>query len=294
MNIDIDEKDQPSTDPSVQTAPAAMLRIRGLEVVYSGRRRRSRPAVSDIDLDVRAGSTTALVGESGSGKSTIAKTIVGLQRPSAGSIELDGESVIAPNGAFRRPVLDRISMIFQDPVSSLNPSKTVGATLLESLGRRTKGASRDALRDRLASQLAEVGLDASAVSKYPVHFSGGQRQRIAIARALIREPQLIICDEPTSALDLSVQAQILNLLLELQASRSVAYLFISHDMAVVEHISDDIAVISGGRIVERGSVAEVLDAPTHPYTQRLLAAVPQPIAPRGDDTPPPASRGGSI
>lgn len=261
-----------------------LLRIRSLEVTYGrGRRRRpSTPAVEGIDLDVFFGQTTALVGESGSGKSTIAKALVGLHAPSAGEMLLDGRSMVSASGRYRPEVLDDISMVFQDPFSSLNPALTVGATLAESLGRRVRSMSRSDLDERMVRSLEVVGLDASASRRFPANFSGGQRQRIAIARALIREPRLIICDEPTSALDLSVQAQILNLLLDLQEARGVAYLFISHDMAVVEHIADTVAVISGGRIVESGAAADVLKQPQHPYTQRLLASVPKPIAHAGN------------
>lgn len=264
---------------TVDTTQTPLLKVRDLDVAYAGRGRRAgRSAVKGASFDVMSTSTTALVGESGSGKSSIAKAILGLQAPSGGSIEFDGRSVVDPRGRYRREVLDDISMIFQDPFSSLNPSMTVGSTLAESLGRRRSSFSTTELDDRIRQVLGEVGMDHGAAARFPANFSGGQRQRIAIARALIREPRLIVCDEPTSALDLSVQAQILNLLLDVQEARQVAYLFISHDMAVVEHLADTVVVINEGEIVEQGGSARLFAEPQHPYTQRLLASAPRPVA----------------
>jgi len=228
-------------------------------------------AVDGVSLRVATGETVGLVGESGSGKSTVGNAVLGLVRPTGGRITLAGKDITHLTGSARRAVADRVQVVFQDPNGSLNPSRTVGATLAEPLRVRGK-LSRAAAAARVVETLRRVGLAEDAVRRYPRQFSGGQRQRIAIARALVLEPDLVICDEPTSALDLSVQAQVLNLLLDLQEQLGMAYLFISHDIDVVRHMSHRVAVLHSGQLVEQGPAGRVLSEPTDPYTRTLLAA----------------------
>ncbi len=231
-------------------------------------------AVDGVSLELWQGRTLAVVGESGSGKTTIGKAILQLIRPSAGRVLFRGADLTGLPPRRLRPLRRAFQIVFQDPYSSLNPRMRVADILLEGM-RALKVGANDAQRgQRVVELLAQVGLPAEARLRYPHEFSGGQRQRIAIARALAVEPQLIVCDEPTSALDLSVQAQILNLLRELQERLGLAYLFITHNMGVVAHLAHRVAVVYLGRIVEQGSVDEVLKAPRHPYTQALLSAVP--------------------
>jgi peptide/nickel transport system ATP-binding protein len=234
-------------------------------------------AVDGVSLALARGKTLALVGESGCGKTTVGKAILQLIAPTGGSVQLDGRELTGLSRHALRPLRQRMQMIFQDPFASLNPRLAVGALIAEgmqALGLATQGkAERDAA---IAVLLQQVGLDPSAANRYPHEFSGGQRQRIAIARALAVQPDLIVCDEPTSALDVSVQAQILNLLKALQDELGLSYLFITHNFAVVEYLAHEVAVMYLGRIVEQGTVDEVLRAPQHPYTRALLAAVPSP------------------
>jgi oligopeptide/dipeptide ABC transporter ATP-binding protein len=229
--------------------------------------RRSLRAVADVSLHVAAGETLALVGESGSGKSTLGNVVAGLQRPTAGRVRFRGA---APDQASRRA----IQIIFQDPFGALDPRMPVSAIIAEPLLIQRRGTGRDRAA-RAAALVDQVGLPRDALNRYPHEFSGGQRQRIAIARALAPDPELIVADEPLSALDVSIQSQILNLLRALQQARGLAYLFISHDLAVVNHLADRVAVLYLGRLVEVAPRAELFATPSHPYTQALLAAVPR-------------------
>ena len=230
-------------------------------------------ASDDVSFDIRKGETFALVGESGSGKSTIAKMIVGLLEPSAGEIRFDGKVMDFASGAAMRALRRRFQMIFQDPFASLNPRWRVGDIIAEPI--RTFGLMRGAEIGREVGRLLDVvGLSAADATKFPHEFSGGQRQRIAIARALSSRPEFIVCDEPTSALDVSVQAQILNLMRDLQDEFGLTYLLISHDLSVVRHMSNRIGVLYLGRLVEVADAKRLFTDPQHPYTRMLLDAVP--------------------
>ena len=234
-------------------------------------------AVDGVSLALAPGRTLALVGESGCGKTTVGKAVLQLVAPTGGTVRLAGRELVGLSRRELRPLRRRLQMIFQDPFASLNPRLPVGEIIAEGMTALAEGARPPAeLEAAVAALLAQVGLDAGAAQRYPHEFSGGQRQRIAIARALAVQPEVIVCDEPTSALDVSVQAQILNLLRGLQDELGLAYLFITHNFAVVEHLAHEVAVMYLGRIVERGTVDEVLRTPRHPYTQALLAAVPSP------------------
>ncbi len=230
-------------------------------------------ATADVSFDIRRGETFALVGESGSGKSTIAKMIVGLLEPSAGKIVFDGQQMDFQSGAAMRALRRRFQMIFQDPFASLNPRWHVGDIIAEPI--RTFGLMRGAaVMKEVARLLDVVGLSATDAAKFPHEFSGGQRQRIAIARALSSRPEFIVCDEPTSALDVSVQAQILNLMRDLQDEFGLTYLLISHDLSVVRHMSNRIGVLYLGRLVEVADGKKLFTEPQHPYSRMLLDAVP--------------------
>jgi peptide/nickel transport system ATP-binding protein len=231
-------------------------------------------AVDGVSLELREGRTLALVGESGSGKTTTGKAILQLIPPTGGSVRFGNQELTGLSRHELRPRRGAMQIIFQDPYGSLNPRLRVAEILLEGMRSLGVGASDAERTERLQQLLAEVGLPADSLERYPHEFSGGQRQRIAIARALAVSPKLIVCDEPTSALDVSVQAQILNLLRALQERLGIAYLFITHNIAVVDYLAHEVAVMYQGKIVERGTVDEVLRRPQHPYTKQLLAAVP--------------------
>ncbi|HWE80408.1 MAG TPA: ATP-binding cassette domain-containing protein [Gaiellaceae bacterium] len=232
-------------------------------------------AVDDVSFEVRTGETLGLVGESGSGKSTTGYTILQLLRPTSGSVSFEGRELTTLRGSALREVRRDMQIIFQDPYSSLDPRMTVAQIVAEPL-RAHRVGDRTSQRARVQELLELVGFDPGHAARYPHEFSGGQRQRVGIARALALSPKLLICDEPVSALDVSIQAQILNLLNDLQQSLGLTYLFIAHDLAVVRLMSDRIAVMQSGRIVEAGEADAVYEHPRHPYTQALLAAVPVP------------------
>ncbi|MGW3354082.1 dipeptide ABC transporter ATP-binding protein [Streptomyces bungoensis] len=230
-----------------------------------GRGRRALTAVDDVSLTVRRGETLGVVGESGSGKTTLGRMLVGLLEPTAGEIRYDGRPHTGVNPA--------VQMVFQDPVSSLNPRRSVGESIADPLRARGR-RDEEGIRGRVTELLERVGLDAAHYDRYPHEFSGGQRQRVGIARALAADPRVIVCDEPVSALDVTTQAQVVALLGELQRELGLALVFIAHDLAVVRQVSDQVAVMRRGRVVEHGPADEVYDAPREPYTRQLLAAVP--------------------
>lgn len=282
------------------TRQAPILELAGVSLHYQARqgffsgRTRTVRAVSEVDLAVAPGETLGLVGESGCGKSTLARLAVGLMPPSAGTVRVGGLDPWGGSAATRRRLPRLVQMIFQDPFASLNPRLPIGWTVAEGLRAMGEGAARQR-RERVLELLDQVGLLPEHARRFPHQFSGGQRQRVAIARALALSPSLLVCDEPVSALDVSVQAQVVNLLADLKARLGLAYLFISHDLAVVGHISDRVAVMYLGRIMELAPVRELYDRPLHPYTRALLAAVPgidpsrrRPAALAGE-TPDPAS-----
>ncbi len=258
-----------------------LLEVRDLKVhfpVKGGvllRAKGANRAVDGVSLHIGRGETLGLVGESGCGKSTLGKAVVRLLKPTAGQILFDDIDLTDLSRREMKPVRRDVQMIFQDPAESLNSRLTVGSLISEAFEIHGIG---DPVwrRERVARLLAQVGLPASAADRFPFEFSGGQRQRIGIARAIALEPKLVICDEPVSALDVSIQSQILNLLLDLQEEMGLSYLFIAHDLAVVKHISDRIAIMYLGQIMETGGADEIYETPRHPYTRALIAAIPEP------------------
>jgi peptide/nickel transport system ATP-binding protein/oligopeptide transport system ATP-binding protein len=232
-------------------------------------------AVNDVSFRIEPGETLGIVGESGCGKTTLGRALVRLYEPTAGSVRFDGKNLGELEGEDLKALRGDMQMVFQDPYASLNPRRTIGRTLEEPLSLHGV-RSRDERQRRVRSLLDTVGLRVSDLGKYPHEFSGGQRQRIGIARALVLEPRLVIADEPVSALDVSIQSQVLNLLVELQRERGITYIFISHDLTVVKYISDRVAVMYLGHIVELASADDIYARPRHPYTQALLAALPIP------------------
>ena len=263
------------------TDPAPLLEVAGLVRDYLLPRshpfaaaRRLR-VLHGVDLSVPAGGSLGVVGESGSGKSTLARCVLALERPQAGHVLLRGQDVFALSPAGLRAARRDVQAVFQDPYGSLDPRHTVGRIVAEPVAALEPRISAVERRDRVGAMLEAVGLPGASAGKYPHEFSGGQRQRIAIARALVTSPALVVADEPVSALDVSVQAQVLNLMLDLQARLHLAWLFISHDLGVVRCISARVVVLFQGRVVEEGPTGEVFDRPRHPYTQALVAAVPR-------------------
>jgi peptide/nickel transport system ATP-binding protein len=236
-------------------------------------------AVDDVSLTIAPGRSLGIVGESGSGKSTLARLVMMLEAADAGTVRLRGEDLGAlPQSELRRRRRD-FQMVFQDPYGSLDPRQRVGRIVAEPLDVAEPALSRTERAERIAAVLDAVGLPHDAAARYPHEFSGGQRQRVALARALITAPALIVADEPVSALDVLVQAQVLNLMMDLQERRGVTYLFISHNLAVVEHVADEVGVMYRGRIVERGPAAALFTSPAHPYTRALVDAIPDPETP---------------
>ncbi|WP_369142423.1 ABC transporter ATP-binding protein [Streptomyces sp. R44] len=258
---------------------AVVLAAESLSKTYGSRRRRFA-ALDDVSLTLAAGETLGIVGESGSGKSTLARVLAHAHPADGGRVLLDGQDVTRPRRAELHAVRRRVQMVFQDPYASLNPRMTVGEIVAEPLRAFRIGAPGERA-DRVAELLRLVGLDPAAADRHPRSFSGGQRQRIGIARALAPEPAVLICDEPVSALDVSVQAQIVGLLTDLQRDLGLALVFIAHDLAVVRQVSHRIAVMHGGRIVETGDADELCERPRDPYTRALLAAAPEPVPVRG-------------
>jgi dipeptide transport system ATP-binding protein len=230
-------------------------------------------ALDGVSFELHAGRTLAVVGESGSGKSTLARQVTMVETPTSGELRVDGRDVNA-DAAFRAKLRPQVQMVFQNPYASLNPRRTVGQLLEEPLAIQRRGPPAQR-RDAAHAMLAKVGLRREHYARYPHMFSGGQRQRIAIARALMLRPRLVVADEPVSALDVSIQAQVLNLLMDLQQEFGVAYLFIAHNLSVVRHIADDVLVMYRGKIVEQGSKRDVFAHPQHPYTQALFASTPR-------------------
>ena len=262
-------------------ADSPLLSVENLHVDFPQGRGKVFQALKGVSLHIQPGETVGLVGESGSGKTTIGKVILGQTPASAGKVMFDGEDITHAPRSRRRALGRDIQVVFQDPYGSLNPARTIGDTLAEPL-LATGSRDKAEIQARVADILQRVGMPVDTASRYPGQFSGGQRQRIAIARAVVAKPRLVVCDEPVSALDLSVQAQVLNLLNELQRSMGLSLLFISHDLTVVRHVSHRTVVLYQGEIVEQGDAAQVHDSPQHPYTQALLAAspVPHPILQR--------------
>ena len=258
-----------------------LLQVRGLTVRFEQPRERlfgPRPvltAVDAVDLDVAAGQAVGIVGESGSGKSTLARAILGLVEPLSGTVEWCGQRVRRDDSASLRRLRREVQVVFQDPVGSLDPRMTIGESVAEALDALEGPRPRVQAADRVAAALVEVGLDRALGHRYPHELSGGQCQRAAIARAIVARPRLLLCDEAVSALDVSVQAQIVNLLADLQRRHGLALLFISHNLAVVRHLCDEVVVLCRGQVVERAPREALFAMPQHPYTRTLLAAVPR-------------------
>ena len=254
--------------------PSPLLELTSISKHFATSSHELVRAVTNVDLSIFEGETLGLVGESGCGKSTLGRTSLRLLEPTAGRIVFRGEDITnIPERALRER-RSHMQMVFQDPYSSLNPRMTIGAAIAEPIIIHRLASSANARRDQVVELLSKVGLPDDAIDRYPHEFSGGQRQRIGIARALAARPQLLVCDEPISALDVSIQAQIVNLLVDLQIAEKLTYLFISHDLNVVRHLCDRVAVMYLGRIVEQGTAAAVYGDPRHPYTQALLSAIP--------------------
>lgn len=269
------------TTPVVQPADDTLLEVRNLKKYFpikGGFLRRTIAevrAVDDVSFTVKRGETLGLVGESGCGKTTTGRTVLRLERATAGEVIFEGQDVMRASGRTMKALRRDMQIIFQDPYASLDPRITIGESVAEGLVIHGIGTPAER-RERVREVLAKVGLSASHMTRFPHEFSGGQRQRIGIARALIMEPKLIVCDEPVSALDVSIQSQVLNLLRSLQREFGLTYLFIAHNLAVVEHISDRVGVMYLGKVVELTTSAELFREPLHPYTKALISAIPHP------------------
>lgn len=259
----------PTGAPLITSPP--LLEVRNLVIRYH---KNGPAAVDDVSFTIGHGETLGLVGESGSGKTTIGRAILGLQPVTSGEIIFDGRDITKATHTQRRALQGDLRAVFQDPFSSLNPRRPIGDAIAEPM--RVARIARSDRDNRVRAVLEAVGLPPGSEARYPRQFSGGQRQRIAIARALVTDPRLVVCDEAVSALDLSTQAQVLNLLADLRAGKDLGYLFIAHDMAVVEFLAQRVIVLSRGRLVEEGSTADVIRNPQHPYTRVLMAASPVP------------------
>lgn len=263
----------PVTTPASVQDGSFVLDVSGLTIDYGSGRKATR-VVHGVDFQIAQGEILALVGESGSGKTTIGRAVLGALPLSSGEILLSGRPVRARTVRERRRVARDVQMVFQDPYGSLNPARPIGASIGEPL--IAQGESRKAIQSRVDDLIARVGLPRGSASRYPAHFSGGERQRISIARALSVAPPLLVCDEPTSALDVSTQRRILDLLTELRDEYRLSFLFISHDLAVVQEIADRVLVLRHGKIVEEGTARDICSQPKEPYTRELVAAVPVP------------------
>jgi len=270
----------PRSTPSADNPP--LLKVRDLHThfpVSSGVLQRTTgwvKAVDGVSFHIGRGETLGLVGESGCGKTTVGRSILRLIPATSGSVTFDGQDVFAARGSELKQLRRQMQIIFQDPAGSLNPRMRIGSILAEPMKVHGLASSRDELRERVHKLLEKCGMPATSADRYPHEFSGGQRQRIGIARALALKPRFVVCDEPTSALDVSIQSQILNLLADLRDEFKLSYLFISHDMAVIQHICDRIAVMYQGKIVETGTRKLIMTQAKHPYTKALLSAVPEP------------------
>lgn len=249
-----------------------LLHVRGISQRF-GLGQRAFTALDDVDLVVRRGETVGLVGESGCGKSTLARAVLLMRTPTTGTIEFEGEDVTGLRGAALRRHRRRVQMVFQDPNDSLDPRFTVGRSIAEPLV--AAGIAGSERRRRVADAIDQVGLPRDAVGRYSHELSGGQRQRVAIARAMAVRPEFVVLDEPTSALDVSVQAQVLNLLVQIQQDTGVTYLFISHNLSVVHHLAHRVVVMQAGKVVEEGTGDQIMTAPEHPYTRTLIDSMPQ-------------------
>lgn len=260
-----------------ETKQKALLEVRGLKQYFEIDRRHTVKAVDNVSFRIEKGSTFGLVGESGSGKSTIGRAVIRLYDPTEGEIYLDGREISGKLTAEKKHYLTtKMQMIFQDPMASLNPRKKVMDIVAEGLDANHLYKSRKEREEKVHAILERVGLNHEQANRYPHMFSGGQRQRIGIARAMVMEPEIIIADECISALDVSIQAQVVNIMKELQEERGLTYMFIAHDLAMVKYISDYIGVIHLGHFVEMGKKDEIFDHPVHPYTKSLLSAIPEP------------------
>ncbi|MGR3542629.1 MAG: oligopeptide/dipeptide ABC transporter ATP-binding protein [Hasllibacter sp.] len=270
----------------------SLLRLRNVSVTFPVRREGAWPwqppdrlrAVTDVSLDLAAGETLGLVGESGSGKSTLARAVIGTIPASSGRILWEGQDLAELSPAQRRRHRAQVQMVFQDPLAALNPRMTVGRAIAEPLQTHEPGVTRDERRRRVGEVMEKVGLSPKLMDRYPHEFSGGQCQRVGIARALILNPRLIVADEPVSALDVSVQAQVVNLMKRLVKEAGISLIFIAHDLSVVRNVSDRIAVMYLGRLMEVGPARPLIDAPAHPYTRALVEAVPVPDPAHGPVT----------